>query len=533
MSRRDVIGRGTWVDRVSHDLIERERKLGRSLDLIVTESGLGASGIPHVGSIADAIRSYAVTLAIRDMGYRSKTIAFADDMDGLRKVPAGLPLELEKHLLKPVSMIPDPFSCHDSYAGHMTGLLGEALDECGVEYEAGSGFKMYESGALAPYIEKILLNWRIIGEKIEELTYQTKFKEVLPYFAVCGNCGRIYTTHALSYDDETKKVHYVCRGTEIKGAMFEGCGYEGEADIRRAEGKLSWKAEFAARWALLDVRFEAYGKDIADSVRVNDWVSREILGFEPPMHVRYEMFLDVVGRKISKSIGNVFTPQIWLRYGSPESLIFYMLKRFRGTRRTSLETVRKTMLELDRFKDIYFGRVRLENPAKLAKVKGLLEYSHRLEPVRDVVVPYGLVFNLAAASPPGRERDFVVSRLRSYGYVAEAVDEEVERKIGYAVNWVRDVGKRPRRKRVKVTEAERKAIGELIGELLRVTDEEDIQNSVFEAARRHGLRPKEFFSTLYEVLIGRREGPRMGPLIMDMGPENVSKILESCLKGKS
>ena len=56
-------------------------------------------------------------------------------------------------------------------------------------------------------------------------------------------------------------------------------------------GKLAWKVEFAARWAAYDIRFEAYGKDIMDSVHVNDWVAENILGYAPPHHVKYEMFL--------------------------------------------------------------------------------------------------------------------------------------------------------------------------------------------------------------------------------------------------
>ena len=44
-------------------------------------------------------------------------------------------------------------------------------------------------------------------------------------------------------------------------------------------GKLAWKVEFAARWAAYDIRFEAYGKDIMDSVHVNDWVAENILGY--------------------------------------------------------------------------------------------------------------------------------------------------------------------------------------------------------------------------------------------------------------
>ena len=74
-----IIGRGTWYDKTASELIERERKLGRSLDLFRTEMGIGISGIPHIGHLGDAARSYAVTLALREQGYESELIAFADD----------------------------------------------------------------------------------------------------------------------------------------------------------------------------------------------------------------------------------------------------------------------------------------------------------------------------------------------------------------------------------------------------------------------------------------------------------------------
>jgi lysyl-tRNA synthetase class 1 len=139
---REIIGRGTWIDKIVDKLIKRERKLGRDLSLIRTESGLGASGIPHVGSMADAVRAYAVSLGLRDRGYNSENIAFSDDMDGLRSVPKDLPSELEEFLLKPVSLIPDPFGCHESFGAHTTGLLLEALDRVGVEYIHYSAYEV-------------------------------------------------------------------------------------------------------------------------------------------------------------------------------------------------------------------------------------------------------------------------------------------------------------------------------------------------------------------------------------------------------
>lgn len=528
MSVEEIIGRGTWIDKVAHELVEREKKLGRNLDLIRTESGLGASGIPHVGSMADAVRAYAVTLALRDMGYNSETIAFSDDLDGLRKVPEGLPKELEQYLLWPVSLIPDPFGCHESYGKHMSSLLLEALDRAGIEYVHKSAYEVYRSGAIADEIHDILNNWRRVGEIIYEETEQDKFMHVLPYFAICKQCGKIYTTEAYEYDPGGRKIRYKCVGAEIKGRWFDGCGYEGWAYIYKADGKLSWKSEFAARWRMLDIRFEAYGKDIADSVRVNDKISREILRFEPPYHVRYEMFLDTSGRKVSKSRGNVFTPQLWYKYGSPESLILFLLKRFTGTRKISFNTVVHMMRELDMHKDVYFGRLKIDNPMKRERMKGLLEYSYKLGDIPDIKVPYDLVLSLAEVAPEGKETEFITSRLRKYGYNVDSA--EISDIIRYAVNWVRDFGPTPaREKMVELDEDIKKALKRLIEEIEGLSDGEEIQGKIFSVTRMYRISPRRFFKTLYQIIIGRDRGPRMGPLIIDIGVDRVINIIRETI----
>jgi len=55
MSKK-IIGHGTWYDKTAAKIIQREQKLNRNLDMIRTESGLGASGIPHMGSNSDCAR---------------------------------------------------------------------------------------------------------------------------------------------------------------------------------------------------------------------------------------------------------------------------------------------------------------------------------------------------------------------------------------------------------------------------------------------------------------------------------------------
>jgi lysyl-tRNA synthetase class 1 len=532
MSKK-IIGRGTWYDKMAAKIIERERKLGRSLDLIRTEMGLGASGFPHIGSLGDAARSYAVTLALREQNYRSELIAFCDDKDGLRKVPAGLPKSLEKYLGFPVSEIPDPFGCHESYGKHMSSLLLEALDKCSIEYRYVSAKETYEKGMLNKEVEALLLNAKRVGEIVKEEVGQERYMEVLPYFPICENCGRIYTTKAIEFLPKENKVLYVCEGMEIKGRWIEGCGFKGEANVKKGEGKLSWKGEFAARWKALDIRFEAYGKDIADSVRINDRICREILGYEPPSHAMYEMFLDKSGRKISKSTGNVFTPQVWFRYGSPQSLLLLMLKRFVGTRTLDVTDIPAYMNELDYLEDIYFGTKKLKDERELAKLRGLYEYCWVLKPPSkpSIKVPYNLLTFLAKMAPKEKEEEFIIEKLRSYGYLRkdQILDENLRRRIEYAFNWKRDF-EEIKETAVTLTPDEQEAIKELI-ETLKVENEaEKIQNTIFNTAKNHGIQPANFFKTLYTILLGVPQGPRLGPYILAMGKQNVINALERTIK---
>jgi lysyl-tRNA synthetase class 1 len=529
----EMIGRGTWYDKMAVTIVERERKLGRGLDLIRTEMGLGASGFPHIGSLGDATRSFAITLALRDQGYKSELVAFCDDTDGLRKVPYGLPSSLEKYLGFPVSRIPDPFGCHESYGRHMSSLLLDALDECGIDYHYVSAKEVYGKGLLNDEIRVLLLNAQHVGEIVKEEVGQERYTEVLPYFAVCSNCGRLYTTRVSEFLEKENKVRYSCEGMEIRGRMLEGCGHKGEANVLKGEGKLTWKSEFAARWKALDIRFEAYGKDIADSVRVNDRICREILCYEPPSHVQYEMFLDKSGRKISKSTGNVFTPQVWFRYGSPQALLLLMLKRFIGTRTLDVTDIPSYMKEWDDMEDAYFEKKPDTEKKELMKLRGLYEYCWALKPPArpSIHAPYNLLTFLAKVAPQGSEEAFIADRLRGYGVLqkSETLDEGLKKRISYALNWIKDF-EEIKEAPASLSEKERMAVSELIEILQREEESEKLQNAVFEVAKKNGVQPAVFFKTIYSILIGVPQGPRLGPYILAMGKQNVISALNRALK---
>src|SRR5919108_4236645 len=540
MEEQVVIGKGTWIDKVADILIKREKKLGRSLDIIRVESGLGASGIPHIGSMGDAVRAYGIALALQNFGFKSELIAYSDDMDGLRKIPHGLPSWLQNHMVQPVSTIPDPFgSCHSSYGAHMSSLLLEGLDKAGIKYRFQSGKEAYKQGILAKQIDTILKNSSKLGHKIAEFVGQDKYTEVLPYFPVCHNCGRLYTAVAEKYLPEEKKVTYICQRARIGKVEIKGCGNKGEADITKDDGKLAWKVEFAARWQALDIRFEAYGKDIMDSVRVNDWISDEILTYHHPLHVRYEMFLDKSGKKISKSAGNVLTPQMWLRYGTPQSILLLLFKRITGTRHVGLDDVPALMDEYDYYEDIYFGKIKEDNPAKLTKTKGIYEYINKLNPPKQPSphVLYRFIAQQASIFPKSDDDrlDKIFNRLVKYGMVKDKTDG-IMQKIKLASNWADDNADQDEQFEVQLTDAQRKAVLELVQAIRPFAGTPDtsenakvLQSKVFDIARNNGMEPKEFFTLLYRMFLNAERGPRIGNYFLDLGIDRATGVLQRYL----
>ncbi|MSV33834.1 MAG: lysine--tRNA ligase, partial [Nitrosarchaeum sp.] len=482
MSEQEIFGKGTWIDKLAHELLEREKSLGRSLDLLRVESGLGASGVPHIGSLGDAVRAYGVKLALENFGYKSELIAYSDDLDGLRKIPEGFPDSLEEHLAKPVSLIPDPFGCHESYGMHMSSILLDGLDKMGIKYEFRRARDTYKKGLLKEQIHTILQNSSKIGDKISELVGQEKFQKFLPYFPVCANCNRLYTAESFEYLADEKKVRYKCHDAEIGSKMIKGCGHNGEADITKDLGKLAWKVEFAARWAAFDIRFEAYGKDIMDSVKVNDWVSDEVLNFPHPHHVKYEMFLDKGGKKISKSLGNGVTGQKWMEFGSPKSILLLLYKRITGARELGFEDIPSLMNEYNELEDIFFGKIKVDNQAKLIKSKGLYEYVNLLDPPKEpsIHVNYRLLVELAKMFKENRiER--VMKKLLDYGVIKNP-DSQIEKLIELAGNFA-DEFDQQEKVEIDMDESTKKVLKILVDALNAEEEPEDIQNTIYQIAK--------------------------------------------------
>src|SRR5467141_3099211 len=125
---------------------EEARKIAARLkqypkDEVIFETGYGPSGLPHIGTFGEVARTTMVRHAFRVLTndkVRTRLIAFSDDMDGLRKVPDNVPNRdmMERHLGKPLTQVPDPFSSeYSSFAAANNARLRAFLDQFGFDYE--------------------------------------------------------------------------------------------------------------------------------------------------------------------------------------------------------------------------------------------------------------------------------------------------------------------------------------------------------------------------------------------------------------
>jgi lysyl-tRNA synthetase, class I len=291
--------------------------------------------------------------------------------------------------------------------------------------------------------------------------------------------------------------------------------------------KLQWKVDWAARWVALGVDYEMSGKDLIESVVQSSKIAR-ILGGRPPEGFNYEMFLDDKGEKISKSKGNGLSLEEWLRYGSEESLAFYIFREPRRAKSLHIGVIPRAVDDYWQFRGNYPAQPidqKLGNP---------VHHIHNGKvPEGNLPVTYGLLLNLA--SLPG-----VADKDTAWKFVQRSApgtlpqnDPELDSLIGLAVNYARDFVA-PNLKRRPPSQMETEALRDLDEELARLpanADGEIIQHAVFEVGKRHPFENlRGWFQALYETLLGSSQGPRMGSFIALYGIDNSRRLIAEALE---
>lgn len=488
---------------------------------ILFETGYGPSGLPHLGTFQEVARTLMVRHALTELvDWPTRLIAFSDDMDGMRKVPPGVPHQdmMHQHLDEPLSAVPDPYGCgHESYAAHNNNMLRDFLDRFGFDYEFLASSDCYRSGRFDDALRSVLRHYdAIMGVMLPTLGEERR-KTYSPVLPISGKSGKVLQVAVEVLDPETGLVAYEDDGERVEQSILSG------------GAKLQWKVDWALRWVALGVDYEMAGKDLIDSVVQSSKIAR-VLGARPPEGFNYELFLDENGEKISKTKGNGVTIDEWLTYAPEESLAFYIYREPKRAKQLSFGVIPKAVDEYYQFLAAYPGQEvdkRLGNP---------VHHIHAGNPpAATLPISFALLLNLASLPGVG-DRDTIWRFLtRSNSALTPETAPELDRLVGYAVAYARDFVA-PSLKRRKPTPEEAEALRELDALLAEpLPDDEDpaalLQNHIYEIGKRHygKERLRDWFRVLYETLLGSEQGPRMGSFIALYGVDNSRKLIAEAL----
>ena len=489
------------------------------------ETGYGPSGLPHIGTFQEVLRTTLVRRAYETLtgGAPTRLVAFSDDMDGLRKVPDNLPNQglLAAYLGHPLSRIPDPFGEYESFAHHNNAMLRRFLDQFGFDYEFVSSSDMYNSGGFDDALRGVLRHFDAIMAVMLPTLREERRKTYSPVLPVSPKTHQVLQVPVEVVDAEAGLIRF-----EDHGDMVEHCIFGGQA-------KLQWKVDWAMRWVALGVDYEMCGKDLTDSVRESGKIARA-LGGQQPEGLIYELFLDENGEKISKSRGNGLTIDQWLTYGSEESLGFYLFREPKSAKQLHVGVVPRAVDEYWQFRE-KLGEQPVEqqlgNP-----VWHLLRTNGEGKGAGDKLpVTYGLLLNLVGVLGANATREQVWTYLGNY--VADATAEahpELDVLVTSALAYNRDFIA-PTLLRRKPESGEAAALAALDKALAGISDEasaEEIQTLVYEIGKdeRFGFENlRDWFKALYETLLGSPAGPRMGSFIALYGVANTRKLIAEAL----
>lgn len=518
-------------------------------EVITVAAGITPSGVVHVGNFREVITVDLVARALRDRGANVRFIYSWDDFDVFRKVPAGMPQQemLQDNLRRSISAVPDPYGEHDSYAGHNIAFFEKSLEPLGIRPEFIRQSQRYRAGVYAEGIRKALAHAAdiraILNAVRDKTTASTRLDDNwLPLAGFCGSCGR--DTLELAVAGEWT-VRYTCTS----------CQHAAEVDLRQGgDLKLPWRIDWPMRWAHERVCFEPGGKDHSSAGGSFDTakdIVRVVYGWKAPEYVGYD-FVRIKGRagKISSSKGEVVTVADCLEVYEPE-LLRWLFVSYRPNTEFQISfdlDVINLYENYDRVRRVAYG----VDPAKDEQARLVAQRALQLASVDHRRVQPGDVMPFV---PPFRDLsvtlqifegdvDRTVAHYEATGQINSDESRRLTRqRAGCVWNWVRDFSpeefryelrKQPIRRELAPAEATclRSLVEALRGAEFRT--EKDLPNmkKLWESTGT-GLDNKTFLPVVYDLLIGRDQGPKLTTLLLNIGKDRALALLTPSLPAEA
>ncbi len=491
---------------------ERSKK-----DYCIFQTGYGPSGLPHIGTFGEVLRTSMVIKAFKQLtDIPTKLYVFSDDMDGLRKVPKNIPNQelVRENLEKPLSSIPDPFKKFKSFAEHNNNKLNNFLNKFNFDYEFKSATQHYKNGIFNEGLEKIFNNYEKILNVIIPTLGKERRETYSPFLPICKTTGKVLQVKIIEINKEEKKLIYLDPSTNQKT----------EISIFDGNCKLQWKVDWAMRWFVLGIDYEMNGKDLIESFQLSNKIIK-IIGGRSPNNFTYELFLDQNGEKISKSIGNGISVDDWLSFSPRESLELFMFQNPTRAKRLYFDIIPKMtdeFLNSSRAYNELNSEKKYESPIWFINNEGDQKILQNLS--------FSLILNLASvcnAETPEILWGYIENY---YGKLEKKEYPFVQRLLEYGVQYYKEFvlpKKKFREPSTKEAEGFKKLIFVLENLENKEIDSEDLQTKIYDIGMSLKFEPlKDWFTAFYQVILGQDQGPRLGSFIKFYGVQKTIDILK-------
>ncbi|MDD5810600.1 MAG: lysine--tRNA ligase [Treponema sp.] len=523
-----------WADQMA-DTIIREKG---DLDSYTCASGITPSGTVHLGNFREIITVDLVVRALRSRGKNVRFIYSWDDYDVFRKVPANMPDPeiLEKYLRFPITEVPDTTNRNENYARHHEVDIEQQLPRVGIAPEFLYQASRYRANRYAEGMKKAMQMRETIKECLNEYrddAHKMKPEDVYwPVAIFCGKCSKD-TTNITGYDGEYG-ISYKCE-----------CGHEETADIRTFKGaKLGWRVDWPMRWNEEKVVFEPGGKDHISpggSYDTAKLVSKKIYGWDAPVTMRYDFVnLKGVPGKMSSSKGKVIA--------LPDALDVYQAEvlryLFAGTRPNTEFAISfdmdvlKVYEDYDKTERIVYGVDKAKNEDQFNKEKRIYMLS-QIDGKIPETMPYQITFRMLTTllQTYSGDIDAVIKSLKD---VKPEQEERLRRRMACAWFWIQNSAPscaedfiftiRNDGSKADLDETMSKAVArvrdEVVPKLDTFTQDKECQQAMYDIATDMGIDAKQLFTALYQAVVAKDQGPRLGGFFRIIGKERLEKILK-------
>lgn len=485
-----------WADDVASKVV-----LARTQFTVAT--GITPSGHIHVGNLREVATADAVVRALQAQGKNVKFIYIADTFDPLRKVYPFLDEKVyAQHVGKPLSEIPAPNGQDASYAEQFLKPFLHALEQLEIKVEVWRADEAYKKGLYTQNIIKALKGRQRIREILKEETGKVTPEDWSPFVPICEKCKKMNDTSFKGFDEEAQTVAYTCV-----------CGHSGNASMNGG-GKLTWRVDWPARWQILGVSVEPFGKDHASrggSYDTGIKITKEIFGYEPPFPVVYE-WIGLKGQgDMSSSKGNVLSVREMIDVVPPEVLKYYIFKS---------EPLRHMMFDpglplislLDEFDDP-------ESKQKNIRAFELARLTH----LKGSGVPFGHILTLYQMYQGDVSK--IESTLKTSGFNPD--HETLVHRLTYAKRWLEKFAPEDMKFSIQkdvppsahaLGDKQKQALQKLSVFFSSPKTAKDIHEGIYAIKNELGIEPNDVFKAVYQSILGKDKGPRAGLFLASLEP---------------